>query len=385
MTDATIKSWDDTRLARERTQRLQREMNKQGLGGLLCSEPENVQYVVNVRVLAAKVFVPVQGKPLLIVRPRDLGYVKQEYDHVRLAALTNPVQPRPPGSVKFSIEFLDELIAEYGLAGEQIGFDELDISATQALLNAGITPRDARPVIDAVRSVKTRDEVAIYRAMARNYATVMEAVRDTIRAGMNEHELASIAAMTWFKLGGEDIEDLEICSGERMNPWHRWPTQRIVQDDEFVAIDFHGRGFGGLIGDLSRTFFVGANPSAERADLYIRAHDYLLESTDTLRAGRSLGDILRMVPKVPDKYAAQLYNYNIIHSVGMTFGGHPEINKATRRLDTSLEPNQVLTIESYFGEEGSPLAVKLERMVVVRDGVPEVLDYNVPLDNWRVS
>jgi hypothetical protein len=68
----------------------------------------------------------------------------------------------------------------------------------------------------------------------------------------------------------------------------------------------------------------------------------------------------------------------------MTFGGTPELNKATKRLDASLEPNQVLTIESYFAEEGSPLAVKLERMVVIRDGLPEVLDSEVPLDDWRV-
>jgi Xaa-Pro aminopeptidase len=384
MTNKIIKFWDDKRLARERTQRLQTEMKKRGIGGLLCSEPENIQYLVNVRVLAAKVFVPAQGEPLVIVRPRDIGYVKKEYDHVRLAPLTNPAQPRPPGSVKFSLEFLADLVTEYGLSGEQIGFDQLDISATNDLLDARIAPRDARPIIDAARSSKTQDELNIYRSMARNYVSVMEAFRNAIRPGMNEHELGSVAAMTWFKLGGEDIEDLEVCSGERINPWHRWPTERTVQNDEFVAIDFHGRGFGGLIGDLSRTFFTG-KPSPESEDLYVRAHDYLLETTDTLRAGRSLGDILKMVPKVPDKYAGQLYNYNIVHSVGMTFGGSPEINRATKRLDTSLEPNQVLTIESYFGEVGSPLAVKLERMVVVRDGVPEVLDYDVPLDSWRVS
>ena len=204
-------------------------MKKQGIGALLCSEPENIQYVINVRVLAAKVFVPAQGTPLVIVRPRDIGYVKKQYDHVRLAPLISPTQPRPPGSVKFSLDFLSDLVAEYGLSGEQIGFDELDISATNDLLSARITPRDARHVMDAARSLKTQDELNIYRSMARHYVSVMKAFRDSIRPGMNEHELGSVAAMTWFKLGGEDIEDLEVCSGERINPWHRWPTERTVQ------------------------------------------------------------------------------------------------------------------------------------------------------------
>ena len=83
--------------------------------------------------------------------------------------------------------------------------------------------------------------------MARNYLSVMEAFRAAIRRGINECELGSVAAMIWFKLGEEDIEDLEVCSGERVNPWHRWPTERTIKDDEFVAIDFHGRGSGGLI------------------------------------------------------------------------------------------------------------------------------------------
>ena len=141
MKNENIKSWDNKRLVRERTQRLQTEMEKQGIGGLLCSEvPENIEYVINVRVLAAKLFVPARGQPVVIVRPRDIGYVNKEYDHVRLAPLANPAGPRPPGSVKFSLNFLGDLVAEYGLAGEQIGFDALDISATNDLLHARITP-----------------------------------------------------------------------------------------------------------------------------------------------------------------------------------------------------------------------------------------------------
>src|SRR4030095_5138305 len=94
MKNENIKSWDSKRLVRERTQRLQTEMEKQGIGGLLCSEPENIQYVINVRVLAAKLFVPARGQAVVIVRPRDFGYVKKEYDHVRLAPLANAAGPR---------------------------------------------------------------------------------------------------------------------------------------------------------------------------------------------------------------------------------------------------------------------------------------------------
>jgi Xaa-Pro aminopeptidase len=158
-----------------------------------------------------------------------------------------------------------------------------------------------------------------------------------------------------------------------------------VQPGEFVAIDFHGRGTGGLIGDLSRTYLVGDRPSADQRDLYQRALDYLLTVTEALRGGRTIGEVLADVPEVPERYATRLYYYNIAHSIGITWAGHPEVNKRRSRLDTLLQPNHVLTVESYFAEPGSPLGVKLERMVVLRDGPPEVLDAGVPLDDWLLA
>jgi Xaa-Pro aminopeptidase len=233
--------------------------------------------------------------------------------------------------------------------------------------------------------VKTEDEVAMYRAIGEQYAHAMRAFREAIRPGVSEHKIASTVAEAWYGVGGEDIAELEVCSGGRINPWQRWPTWRTVHAGEFVAIDFHARGYGGLIGDLSRTYLSGSHPSAEQRDLYQRAVDYLLATTETLRAGRSVGEVLDLLPKVPEKYEAQLYNYNIAHSIGMVWAGIPEVNKIKRRAEVILQPNNVLTVESYFAETGSLLGAKLERMVVVREGEPEVLDSEIPLDDWLIS
>jgi hypothetical protein len=65
----------------------------------------------------------------------------------------------------------------------------------------------------------------------------------------------------------------------------------------------------------------------------------------------------------------------------MTPNGYPQVDKERGSLDDRLAANQVLAIESYFGEEGSPLAVKLEHQIVVRDGAPEILDVDVPVED----
>lgn len=380
-----VKAWDEQRLRRDRLERLQSQMKKLRIGALYLSDAANLQYVVNVKMRASKVFVPVEGEPLAIVRPRDIGYVKMQYRNAQLASRANTSETRPTGRIRFSADAVIDLMLRHGVAGETLGVDQIDGASIPALIGSRISVADAGPVLEAVRSTKTQDEIAMYRAIGEQYAHAMRAFREAIHRGVTEHQVASAVAAAWYEVGGEDIAELEVCSGERINPWQRWPTGRTVKDGEFVAIDFHGRGVGGLIGDLSRTYFVGERPSAEQSDLYLRACDYLLETTQTLRAGRSIAEILGLVPKVPDKYLEQLHNYNIAHSIGMVWAGHPEINKTSKRLETVLEPNHVLTVESYFAEKGSPLAVKLERMVVIQDGDPEVLDAAIRLDDWLIS
>ena len=142
---------------------------------------------------------------------------------------------------------------------------------------------------------------------------------------------------------------------------------------EFVGLDFHGRGFAGLRGDGSETYWVGVTPSKEQKDLYKRAREYVVATAAEFRAGRNFADVLKTVPQLEAKYATQMYNLFVGHAVGMTPQGNPAVDMREPRDDDALEENQVLAIECYFGEVASPLAVKLEQMIRVTAGAPEIL------------
>ena len=64
----------------------------------------------------------------------------------------------------------------------------------------------------------------------------------------------------------------------------------------------------------------------------------------------------------------------------MGSSGYPKIRAHERDSESVLAPNQILAVECHFGEAGSPLAVKLEEMIVVREGEPEWLTKDVPFD-----
>lgn len=382
----THKTWDDQRIKRDRLAQLQAQMRLRGVGALYLTEQATYgRYVLNTRVPGGTVFVPVEGEAVAIVRRRDFGYVQAQHPNIRPSFESS--RPRSDGgdqdeSKDYAAlgEGLAALMGEHGLAGERLGVDALVPSAYESLARAEIAVVDLGPVFERAWSVKTPDEIEIYRAIGRQYEHAMRAFRDALGPGITENELAVIVTGAWYEAGGEDIAQLNVCVAENMNPWCRWPTDRAANDGEFAGVDLHGRGFNGLRGDASRTYLVGDRPTAEQRDLYRRAYDYLQGSIPVWRAGRTIQDAMRDVPKVPQAYEAQLFNYNLAHGVGLGNSDYPHVNPRREAIDDVLKVNQVLAIECYIAEKGSPQCVKLEQNIIVRDGPPEVIGADMPFD-----
>ncbi len=375
-------TWDPQRLKRDRLHMLQEEMKLRDIGALYLTDQNHIRYALNEHVPGAEVFVPAEGEALGLIRQRDMGYVTRSHANVRLrfydrAAARTGTDPEQ--SVRF-VQGISALMDEHGAGGAQIAIDGMSVEPLLALAASGVRVIDASPLIEHVETVKTQDEVTIYRMVGELEAHAIGAFRDALRPGVTENELAGLVVSAWHEAGGEDIAQLNICAGENMNPWSRWPTDRPVEDGEFVGIDIHGRGIAGLKGDTSRTFFVGGSPTAEQRDLYRRAHEYISEAVGVFRAGRSYGEVLEDLPPIAEQYQALFADYNPAHGVGLGNSGFPHINPKRRGADESLKANQVLAIECYFGEVGSPLAVKLEEVICVRDGPPEVITARVPYD-----
>lgn len=374
-------TWDDQRIKRDRIRLLQAEMARLGIGGLYLNGGVTLRYALNLKVPGAQLFVPVAGEPIAFVRPRDEGYVSLQHENIRrpLGRAMRDVAVEVSGDSPFARAFV-ALMAEHGISGERIALDNLEVGPMLDLVHAGVHLVDAEPLIERAWSVKTPDEVEIYRTIGEQYVSTFHAFRDAIRPGATERDLAEVVTSCWQGVGGEDVAQLNVCAGENMNPWRRWPTERALTPGDFVGMDLHGRGPNGLRGDGSTTFLVGDNASPEQRDLYRRANDYLEATVPIWRAGRTLADAIAAVPTVPDRFRKKLWDLNYGHGCGMGSSGYPHINPREEPIDDVLQPNQVISLEVYFGEEGSPLAVKLEQMILVRDGEPELLG-PIPMDS----
>jgi Xaa-Pro aminopeptidase len=374
------KTWDEDRMRRDRLERLQSEMQRQDVGALYITGI-NSRYVLNAKVPSVATFIPSEGDLTAFIRPRD------SYANKSAAKLAEPLWA---GDDSWELEgsertkkiglSLKQMMKENGVEGESIAVDQVDSAVILSMIEAGLHVVPARPVVELARSVKTADEVEIYRTIGRQYEHTFNTFRAAVKPGISEKELADLTSAAWLDADGEEVSQINVCAGEDMNPWRRWATDRQLRADEFVGLDFHGRSNTGMRGDSTRTFFVGDKPTTEQRDLYRRAYDYLQKLISEIRGGRPIADVYASAPKVPASFEEQLFDLHYFHCIGMTPAGYPNADPRKAPIDDVLKENQVFAVECYMGERGSPLAVKLEEMILVTKGEPERLAPKLPYD-----
>lgn len=367
-TPIMTKVWDDERLKRDKLRQLQAAMAEYKVGALYLTEGESIRFVVNVRIPGSAAFVPAQGEPIIFVRPLDMGYVRLLHPDVRPHVYRpDPTDPEADQKALRWAEALQDLMAEAGVAGETLGLDSSDPVGFLALHERGFRLQNAQKVLEIAKQVKTQDEIALYWEMGKLYAEIMRFFRDNTTPGRTEQELVSLVTSYVFSMGAEGLLQINVCSGENMNPWRRWPTTRQVQDGDLVGMDLHVYGPGGYIFDSGRTYLCGSKVESAKGDLYRRAHEYNNAVIGLLRPGLSIADFKASLPPLPERYQELVYSFHVAHSNGLTPGEYPSIMKHQKPVDDVLKVDQVLSVDCVYGEFGDGLAVKLEEQVLLTE------------------
>ena len=364
----TEKTWDDRRLKDERLAQLQRAMREQGIGALYLTEGVNVRYILNLHIPGGAAFVPAVGVPIAFVRSLDEGYVRLAHSDVRPHLYR--ADASDPEADEKALRWADELSAlmeEYGSPGEMLGVDSMDPIAFLALNRRAFRLQNAEKVLELAKTVKTQDEVAIYREMGKIYGSIMRYLQNELEPGVSEQEMLRRVYSQVVLMGAEGLLQINVCSGENMNPWRRWPTERRFLDGDLVGMDLHIYGPGGYIYDSARTYLCGEKASDTYRDLYRRAHDYNNGVIQLLRPGLSIADFKNSLPAVPEEFHPVLYSFHIAHSNGLTPGEYPSIMKAHKAIDDVFRVNQVLSVDCVFAREGDDAAVKLEELVLLTE------------------
>jgi Xaa-Pro aminopeptidase len=385
---------DVARLKRERLARLQAEIGRAGLGGVLLYDPVNIRYATGLRDSSAGygmrhyyryALVPREGRVLLFGGLEDPGDPALEVRPGRSWDFFVCGRNVEEAARRWAAE-LGSSLDELGIARERIGYDRLDFTGSEALRARQVRLADGRVPIERARAVKTRDELALIRQACAVADVGICAVRDAIRPGVTENELWSIFTATNIRLGGEHTDGRLLAAGGRTNPWYQAASDRMVRDGELVAFDTDMAGPLGYFADVSRTYLCGDRPpTAAQREQYEVAYRFIQDAVPLFQPGAGFREIAEKAPAFPARYRASRYVV-LAHGAGMSdewpaiyfpdtswsgFGNDPDV----------LAAGMVMCVEALVAEEGGRESVKLEEQVVVTERGPEVVSL-APYD-WR--
>src|SRR5207237_9536614 len=207
-------------------------------------------------------------------------------------------------------------------------------------------------LVEELRRVKDRGEVARMAEAAGIADRALAAVRPLLADGLSEREIALALDYEMRRLGAEGSSfETIVASGPNGAKPHARPTDRRIGPGELVVLDFGAR-FDGYCSDMTRTVCVGepaGDVTRRMVDVVGESQRAGVEAIAAGVSGRAVDQACRAV--IAEAGWSEAFLHGTGHGVGL------EIHEAPRVASTSddvLAAGHVVTVEPgvYLAEPG---------------------------------
>ena len=381
-----------------RLQRVRDQLTQAGCDAILLYDPVNIRYATdtsNMQVwtmhnAARYALVFAQG-PVLLWEFHNCEHLhdgNRQVDEIRDAINWSHFGAGSRASER-ARTWADELGAELRRQCESRPTLAVDTAAhhgVQLLQDAGIAIREGESLMESARVIKSDSELELMRWTMCVCEAGVQRMFDELEPGMSEQELWSWLHYENVRHGGEWIETRLLVSGPRTNPWMREASDRVMQEGELVCFDTDLIGPYGYCADISRAWTVGnCPPTAAQRELYRYAFEQLQVNSELLKPGASYREISERAWPIPARFYANRYSF-LMHGVGMgdEYPGivHWGEDWEATGSDGVIEPNMVISVESYIGEVGGDQGVKLEQQFWIDDAGAQPMTEQFWNDDW---
>ncbi|MVP00176.1 M24 family metallopeptidase [Paenibacillus lutrae] len=339
-----------------RLEKLRQLMRQKGLPAVLITSSYNRRYLTGFTGSAGVVLVTEERAVLLT----DFRYMVQAPQEAVGYEVTDH-----QGKIGRTVL---EILKKQGIAA--LGFEENDLtyagysSYTDDLQGVEFIPTGG--IVEQLRVFKDDTELAIMQEAADLADRTFSYILTRIRTGVSEKQIALEIEMFIRENGGTSSSfDTIVASGERSALPHGVASERILQQDEFVKLDF-GALYKGYCSDITRTVVLG-KPSEKHKEIYGIVLEAQLNCVGNLRAGMtgSEGDALCRDVIARHGYADN-FGHSTGHGLGMEVHENPRLAKG---YPVILEPGMVVTVEPGIYIPGFG-GVRIEDDVIIEpDGI----------------
>ncbi len=358
------------------------------LDGLLVANQYNRRYLTGFTAADGD-FTELSG--WVIVTPRTVGLITGTFN---LNGVEHEIEPSGvqvllidhalPWDVAAKAVEADQ-VRRLGFEKDWLSYDRYDRLRRALPSEVELVPCD--DLIEQVRARKDDAEIATMRRAAQTADRAFARLVSEIKVGMTERTIAARLETLMREEGAEgpSFPTIVACGPGGALP-HAVPSDRPVRACEPLLIDF-GCLVDGYCSDCTRTFCIG-EPEPKLVEVYDvvrRAQDAAIAA---LRAGARRGrDVDAAARQVIDEAGYKdEFMHGLGHGVGLAIHELPSLGRL--RVNTPEQDAELARVEQIVeptvvtDEPGIYIAgwggVRLEDMLVVRDGQVEILTERNP-------
>lgn len=213
-----------------------------------------------------------------------------------------------------------------------------------------------------MRSVKSKSEISLIKASQELTDETFRYILPRIEAGRTEREIMLDMEFFMRKNGSDGVAfDFIVVSGKNTSLPHGVPTEKRIENGDFVTLDF-GAVIGGYRSDMTRTVAVGNITDTQKAvyDTVLKAQ---LSALGGIAAGTRCRDVDKIARDIIDAEYSGLFGHGLGHGVGIEIHEAPSFNT---RDNTVLLPGTVMTVEPGIYLPGK-FGVRIEDMIIATE------------------
>ncbi|MGH3510514.1 MAG: aminopeptidase P family protein [Nocardioidaceae bacterium] len=284
-----------------------------------------------------------------------------------------------------------ETLAKRGVAPRRIGVE--DDSLPLELRNKFQAAFEGSELVDISKStmrqrmIKSDEEIEVIKHGARIGDLGGEAVRDAVRDGVAEYEVALAGTDAMVREIARTFPDSEIRdtwvwfqSGINTDGAHNWPTTRRVRRGDILSLNCFPMT-SGYYTALERTMFYG-EPDARSLELWEINVEVHRAGLELIKPGISCAEIANRLNEIfigHGLLANRTFGYG--HSFGVLshYYGREAGLELREDIETVLEPNMVVSMEPMImvpeGEPGAGGYREHDILVVTEDGAEDITTF----------
>lgn len=252
-----------------------------------------------------------------------------------------------------------------GIEAQHLTVDQHERLRAALPAEASVTPTVG--LVEELRIQKSADEIELLRQVAGIAGRAFDRVRSAVRPGLRERDVAFLLEQTFQELGadGPAFETI-VAAGERGALPHGRASDRVLERGDMIVVDFGARA-AGYNSDTTRTIVLG-EPTAEQQRVIGLVREAQEASLAMMKPGVTADAVDRGARQVLAG-EAHAFAHGLGHGIGLAVHERPFLSPTDQ---TTLKPGMVITNEPGLYVPGWG-GVRLEEMVLVTEGAPEVL------------